>query len=159
VLGQRKIFQRALPGFMHAFIFWGFLVLLTTILEALGSIVSRGWRLPWIGHMTWLHVVQDLFAFMVLVGLGIAVYIRKIQRPDRFKGSHLREADYILLWIFGIIVTLFGIQSTAVALAASCSHVPEASCAVPGGFFISTPLSHLWSSMSPSALDTLNYAF
>jgi Fe-S oxidoreductase len=150
VLGQRKIFQRALPGFMHAFIFWGFLVLLTTILEALGSIVSRGWRLPLIGESAWLHVVQDLFAFLVLVGLAIAVYIRKIQRPDRFKGSHLREADYILIWIFAIIVTLFGIQSTAIAL----GRVDHASA-----FFISNALSNIWSGMSPSALATLNYAF
>jgi Fe-S oxidoreductase len=150
VLGQRKIFQRALPGFMHAFIFWGFLVLLTTILEALGSIVSRGWRLPLIGESAWLHVVQDLFAILVLVGLAIAVYIRKIQRPDRFKGSHLREADYILIWIFAIIVTLFGIQSTAIAL----GGVEHASA-----FFISNGLSNIWSGMSPSALATLNYAF
>ena len=31
VLGQQKLFQRTAPGFMHAFIFWGFLILLTTI--------------------------------------------------------------------------------------------------------------------------------
>jgi len=150
VLGQRKIFQRALPGFMHAFIFWGFLVLLTTIIEALGSIISRGWRLPLIGESAWLHVVQDLFAFLVLVGLAIAVYIRKIQRPDRFKGSHLREADYILLWIFAIILTLFGIQSTAIAL----GGVEHASA-----FFISNQLANIWGGMSPGTLDTLNYAF
>ena len=44
-------------------------------------------------------MIQDVFAALVLVGIGIAFYIRKVQRPDRFKGSHLREADYILLWI------------------------------------------------------------
>src|SRR5919197_3682566 len=32
VLGQRKLFQRPVPGLMHALIFWGFLVLLTTLL-------------------------------------------------------------------------------------------------------------------------------
>ena len=37
VLGQRKLFQRALPGLMHALIFWGFLVLLTTIVEVAGE--------------------------------------------------------------------------------------------------------------------------
>src|SRR5690349_5762656 len=39
VLGQRKLLQRFAPGIMHAFIFWGFLVLLTTILEAMGEVV------------------------------------------------------------------------------------------------------------------------
>ena len=150
VLGQRKLLQRTLPGLMHAFIFWGFLVLLTTILEAIGGIVDRSFRLPLIGETPWLNLVQDLFAGLVLVGLAIAVYIRKVKRPDRFKGSHLREADYILLWIAAIIVTLFGIKSTAIAAGALRN---------PSWAFISHALSHLWSGVSPSALSTVNYAF
>ncbi|MBI4259980.1 MAG: hypothetical protein HY658_05385, partial [Actinobacteria bacterium] len=42
VFGQRKLLQRPGPGLMHAFIFWGFLVLLTTIVEVFGEIVSDG---------------------------------------------------------------------------------------------------------------------
>ena len=34
VLGQRKLLQRLVPGLMHAFIFWGFLVLFPTIVMA-----------------------------------------------------------------------------------------------------------------------------
>ena len=113
VLGQRKLLQRAVPGLMHAFIFWGFLMLLTTIVEAMGQIFSRTFRLPLIGGTTALTVVQDVFAALVLVGVATAFYIRKVQRPDRFDGSHLREADYILLWIAAIILTLFGIKSTS----------------------------------------------
>ncbi|MFL5797206.1 MAG: heterodisulfide reductase-related iron-sulfur binding cluster [Actinomycetota bacterium] len=150
VLGQRKLLQRALPGIMHAFIFWGFLVLLTTILEAIGQIVDRSFRIPLIGETSALNLIQDLFALLVLVGLAIAVYIRKIQRPERFKGSHLREADYILLWIAGIIVTLFGIKSTAVAAGAVRN---------PAWLFVSNPLSHVWGGLGTSALSTLNYAF
>src|SRR5947208_3200582 len=115
VLGQRKLLQRAIPGLMHAFIFWGFLVLLTTIVEAMGAIFSRSFRLPLIGDTPALNLIQDVFAALVLVGVITAFVIRKVQRPDRFKGSHLREADYILLWIAGIIVTLFGIKSTGIA--------------------------------------------
>ena len=46
VLGQRKLFQRALPGLMHACIFWGFLVLLTTIVEAVGQVDRSRLRAP-----------------------------------------------------------------------------------------------------------------
>jgi len=51
VLGQRKLFQKALPGLMHAAIFWGFIVLLPSILEASIAIVDpaanlRGWGAP-----------------------------------------------------------------------------------------------------------------
>src|SRR5262249_51990722 len=35
VLGQRKLLQRLGPGLMHAFIFWGFLILLPTIVIAM----------------------------------------------------------------------------------------------------------------------------
>ena len=35
VLGQRKLLQRALPGVMHALIFWGFIVLFPTIVMAM----------------------------------------------------------------------------------------------------------------------------
>jgi Fe-S oxidoreductase len=119
VLGQRKLLQRTVPGLMHAFIFWGFLVLLTTIVEAIGQIFSRTFRLPLIGGSVGLNVIQDTFAALVLVGVATAFYIRKVQRPDRFAGSHLGEADYILLWITAIILTLFGIKATG---AASTTH-------------------------------------
>ena len=44
---------------MHASIFWGFLVLLTTIVEAIGQIVSRSFRLPFIGNTPTLNLIQD----------------------------------------------------------------------------------------------------
>ena len=152
VLGQRKLLQRALPGIMHAFIFWGFLVLLTTIVEAIGQIVDRSFTLPLIGDTAALNFIQDLFAGLVLVGLAIAVYIRKIQRPDRFKGSHLREADYILIWIALIIVTLFGIKSTAIAIAGGGGGNQD-------WHFISNALTGLWGGLSTTALETVNYSF
>src|SRR5262245_52130394 len=43
VLGQRKLFQRLVPGVIHAAIFWGFLVLFPTILMALLGAVNREW--------------------------------------------------------------------------------------------------------------------
>ena len=46
VLGQRKLLQRAGPGIMHAFIFWGFLILLTTIAEAFGEVFQNTFALP-----------------------------------------------------------------------------------------------------------------
>ncbi len=116
MLGQRKLFQRLLPGLMHALIFWGFLVLLTTILEVGGEIVSPSFELPLVGGTRWLGLVQDLFAAGVLVGLAMAVSIRLIQRPERFIGSHRREAYRILGLIFWIVVTLFAARGARIAL-------------------------------------------
>ena len=41
VLGQRKLLQRLVPGLMHAFIFWGFLVLVPTIVAAAVAAVDE----------------------------------------------------------------------------------------------------------------------
>ena len=121
VLGQRKLFQRALPGTMHALIFWGFLVLLTTILEIAGQLIDPTFELPLIGGAGWLGLIQDLFAAGVFVGISIAIGIRVAQRPERFVGSHRKEAYRILGLIFWIIVTLFLARGARIA----AGYAPE----------------------------------
>ena len=116
VIGQSKLLQRLLPGLMHAAIFWGFLVLLPTILAAMIGIVDEHATLPWLGEQGWYALMVDVFAFLVLVGVITGFVIRKVQRPARFVGSHLGEADVILLWIAGIVVTLFLWHASRIAL-------------------------------------------
>jgi Fe-S oxidoreductase len=122
VLGQRKLLQRLWPGLMHAFIFWGFLVLFPTIFMALAAIVDRedplSTRSPlgWLESQGWYALLVDVFATLVLAGVLAAFAIRKIQRPRRFEGSHLREADLILVLIAGIVTTLLLWHSTVIAL-------------------------------------------
>src|ERR1700759_1035347 len=53
VLGQSKLLQRLGPGLMHAFIFWGFLVLVPTILMAMIAAVDGRTELPWLGGQEW----------------------------------------------------------------------------------------------------------
>jgi Fe-S oxidoreductase len=116
VLGQRKLFQKALPGVMHAFIFWGFLVLFPTIVEAMLAIVDPDRELPIVGSWAFFAFLVDLFATLVIVGVAIAFFIRKVQRPDRFRGSHMGEADRILLTILAIVVTLLLWNASRIAL-------------------------------------------
>ena len=115
-LGQRKLLQRALPGLMHAFIFWGFLVLLPTILMAMIAIVDRDQTIPWLGRQEWFALLVDVFAVLVLVGVVTALVIRKVQRPARFQGSHMGEADLILALIAGIVTTLLLWHASRIAL-------------------------------------------
>ena len=124
VVGQRKLFQRIVPGLMHAAIFWGFVVLLPTIVEAAIAIVDREGHLPLLGDATWFGWIVDLFAVGVLAGVAVAVWIRKVQRPDRFRGSHLEEADRILLMITAIVISLLLWQATRVALGLTDAHGP-----------------------------------
>src|SRR5918999_2239212 len=115
VLGQRKLLQRLGPGLMHAFIFWGFLVLLTTIVEVFGEVFDDRFAIPVIGRTGWLGLVQDVFAVLVFIGVEMAVYFRKFRRDERFKGSHLEEADFILLMILGIVLTLLFLNGVKIA--------------------------------------------
>ncbi len=119
VLGQRKLLQRLGPGLMHAFIFWGFIVLFPTIFMALVAIVDREASLGplgWLESQGWYALLVDLFAVLVLVGVGAALWIRKVQRPRRFDGSHLGEADLILALIAGIVTSLLLWHATLIAL-------------------------------------------
>jgi len=115
-LGQRKLLHRLVPGLMHAFIFWGFIVLLPTILMAMIAIADRGETIPWLGSQGWFALLVDLFCVLVLAGVLTAFAIRKIQRPARFEGSHMGEADLILALIAGIVTTLLLWHASLIAL-------------------------------------------
>jgi Fe-S oxidoreductase len=116
VVGQSKLLQRLLPGVMHAAIFWGFLVLFPTIVIAMIGAVDPHATLPWLGAQGWYALLVDVFALLVLLGVITAFVIRKVQRPKRFVGSHIGEADLILAMIAGIVVTLFLWHSSQIAL-------------------------------------------
>jgi Fe-S oxidoreductase len=116
VVGQSKLLQRLLPGLMHAAIFWGFLVLFPTILIAMIGAVDPRATLPWLGAQGWYALLVDAFALLVLLGVITAFVIRKVQRPKRFVGSHVGEADLILAMIAGIVITLFLWHSSQIAL-------------------------------------------
>jgi Fe-S oxidoreductase len=116
VVGQSKLLQRLLPGLMHAAIFWGFLVLFPTILIAMIGAVDRHATLPWLGAQGWYALLVDVFALLVLAGVITAFVIRKVQRPKRFAGSHIGEADLILAMIAGIVITLFLWHASQISL-------------------------------------------
>ncbi len=108
VVGQRKLLQRLIPGLMHAFIFWAFIVLFPAIFIAMIEIVDPDSAPDW----GWYDALSDVFCVLALIGVATAFYIRKVVRPRRFDGSHLGEADLILLWIAAIVGTLLLLHAT-----------------------------------------------
>jgi Fe-S oxidoreductase len=116
VVGQSKLLQVLVPGLMHAAIFWGFMVLLPTIAIAMIGAVDPHATLPWLGAQGWYALMVDVFALLVLAGVIAAFVIRKVQRPGRFVGSHLGEADLILALIAAIVITLFLWHASQIAL-------------------------------------------
>ena len=111
MLGQRKLLQRLVPGLMHAFIFWGFLVLFPTIVAAAIAAVDKHFEIP----ATWFGDLVDVFVLLVLAGVVTAVVIRTVVRPARFEGSHRGEGYLILGLIAGVVLTLLCWHAAATA--------------------------------------------
>ncbi|WP_187366322.1 (Fe-S)-binding protein [Trebonia kvetii] len=112
VVGQRKLLQWTVPGMAHAATFWGFLVLLLTIIEAYGALFQRDFAIPVIGHWAVVGFIEDLFAVGVLCGISTFTVIRFRENPhkegrrSRFFGSHTRAAWVVLAMIALVIITL-----------------------------------------------------
>ena len=113
--GHSKVLRRAASGVMHLLIFWGFLVLLTTIVQAFGEAFVRGWTLPWIGGVRWFVFFQDLFIALVLAGIAISLYLRLLVRPRRLATQPQVGAYLILGLIGGIMVTLLLSRAASIA--------------------------------------------
>src|SRR6201996_7388977 len=112
VIRQRKLRKWTVPGAAHAATFWGFIVLLLTIIEAYGALFQRTFAIPGIGHWAVIGFLEDLFAVGVLAGIVTFTVIRlrndphKKGRASRFFGSHTRAAWVVLAMIALVIVTL-----------------------------------------------------
>jgi hypothetical protein len=83
---------------------------------ALLGAVDPDWTLPWLGRQGWFFLVVDVFCVLVIVGVVAAFLIRKVQRPERFEGSHLGEADLILGLIALIVTSLLCWHASRIAL-------------------------------------------
>jgi Fe-S oxidoreductase len=112
VIGQRRLLKWTVPGFAHAFTFWGFIILGLTIIEAWGALYDDDFAIPLIGRWGWIGFLEDFFAVAVLCGIvtfGIIRYKQhpvREQRNSRFYGSHNRPAEMILVMIFFVVATL-----------------------------------------------------
>jgi len=112
VLGQRKLLKWTVPGGAHFLTFWGFTILLLTIIESYGDLFSRTFSLPWVGHWPFIGFVEDLVAVGVLAGIITFAVIRLRNDPhregrrSRFYGSHAGAAWLVLGMIFLVVATL-----------------------------------------------------
>jgi Fe-S oxidoreductase len=112
VIGQRRLLAWAVPGIAHAFTFWGFTLLILTIIEAWGDLFSKTFAIPGIGHAAVVGLFEDAFAVAVLLALVTFSVIRlreapkRIARRSRFFGSHTGAAWLVLGMISLVIITL-----------------------------------------------------
>ena len=112
VLGQRKLLKWTLPGVAHVLAFWGFILLMLTLIEGYGALFDRDFAIPLIGHQPWLGFLEDLVAVLVLASVVVFAGIRIVHAPrregrrSRFFGSHLDAAWVVLFMIFNVVWSL-----------------------------------------------------
>ena len=120
VAGQQRLFRVPLPGIAHFFIFWGFLLLSLTILQAmiegLVAFVNPHFTLPILGTFGPLALLQDFFAVFVIIAVLYALYVRVSVDPERYKGSHKSQGVMVLLFIFTIMLSLLVINGIRINL-------------------------------------------
>ncbi len=118
--GQKKLLQWTVPGVAHAMTFWGFTLLMFTILEAYGALFQRDFHVPLIGHTAVLGFLEDFFTVSVLLALIVFTAIRvknspkRENRRSRFFGSHTTAAWLVLGMIALVMISLLGYRAAQV---------------------------------------------
>ena len=102
---QARVIRKPFAGFMHAFLFWGFLVLFM----AAGIDAAHYW-------IHWPHIegnayvvfslIVNIMGFLSLVGIIALAYIRYIQKPERLNDTN-SEDNWMIALILTILVTGF----------------------------------------------------
>jgi Fe-S oxidoreductase len=103
---HRRLLKIHYSGTLHLLIFTGFVALFTAIIQAFGSGLFPGFSLAPVGGNTWIALLQEIFAVVIFVGLGMAVYHRFIIRPARFEGSNRGDATLIYVLVAAVVVSM-----------------------------------------------------
>jgi Fe-S oxidoreductase/nitrate reductase gamma subunit len=140
VLGQGRLLRWPYAGVLHALIFWGFVVLLTAILQAIVEALFVNFHLNTVPASGFIALMQDIFCTAALTGVVLALINRIFIRPARFRGSHKGDALLILAWIATLLVCMELNYATKIAQ----GNPPEALAAWRP---VASALSHLFSGL------------
>ena len=114
VLGQKKLFKDRAPGFMHFFIFWGFVVLTIISIDFLIRGLFPG-TLPFVGPVaSVLATLSDVMTVLVLAAIVMAAIRRWVVRVKRLEPN--LDAAVILTLIAIVVLSDFGIESFSLGL-------------------------------------------
>src|SRR2546427_11289198 len=110
-----RMFRNLYSGTLHLFFCYGFVVVLTALIQAFGEDLYPGFSLALIGGTTWIAFLQGLFGVLVLVGVLMALVNRLIIRPRQFHESNEIDALIILGMIATIMIGMLGQNAAHVA--------------------------------------------
>ena len=123
--GQSKLLREPLAGLLHFFIFWGFVILLTAVGEAVVEGLIPGVTLELLGPLfPPLAILQETIGALVVLSVLAELARWYFVPPRRYFGpevtGHVRlDATLILVLILTIMVSMFGTNAARMALAGS----------------------------------------
>ncbi len=109
-IGQKRLVGRSkerVSGIMHAFIFWGFCILLIRSLNLYGEGFSEGFQLPFLGDqylLGYLYIaLKDIVEGIVLLMVIYAIFRRAVLKPKRMRNTW--EAYFVLIMIGVLMIS------------------------------------------------------
>ncbi len=146
VLGQKKIRRYPLFGLCHAYIMYGFVILLPGVPNmAAERLFNTG--IPFVGNNALYLFVKDLFIILVIVGVIGCLLRRTVRKPEWLKNN--TEAVGLLLLIFTIVLTEALYHGTNQALRSGGGTLwPAPLAGALSGFFFNKPAEVIGTSAS-----------
>jgi Fe-S oxidoreductase/nitrate reductase gamma subunit len=143
---QARVVKKPLAGWMHFFLFWGFVFLFMAAgLDAAHNAI--GWpHLVGFNYiaMSW---IVDVFGFLAMIGIMVLAYIRYVQKPERLNDTNPADGWLILL-VFVILLTGYFIEGLRIAaqiqLSTTMAQIAYERIASPFGWMFAS----LYSGMS-----------
>ena len=108
--GQSKLLREPLAGVLHLLIFWGFVILLASILESIGQGLAPSFSLAFLGVLyVPLLALEDIVGILVVVSVAVSILRRLVAPPERLRVSGHAKADAVLILslILVVMITMF----------------------------------------------------
>jgi len=148
-IGQKRLVGRKkewIAGIMHAFIFWGFCILLIRSLSLYGEGFVKGFQLPIFGNdsiIGYFYIaLKDIMEAIVLFMAAFAIFRRAVLKPERMHNTW--EAYFVLAMIVVLMISdllLDGARHNLIMLHNNPDHLLFFNNSQYGLEFLWTPVS------------------
>lgn len=127
--GQTKILRDPIAGPVHAGIFWGFVILLTAVVESIGEGLIHGFSFAFLGPLyNLIALSSDIIALVVLVAVLVALFRRHVAGPDRLRKldrASQMDATVILCTIALIMLSMFVQNGARIAVGEGAAYASD----------------------------------
>lgn len=116
---QSKLLRDPVAGTLHFLIFWGFVLFIIAVLEAILQGFYSPFNFEFLGPVySLITIVHEIFGVLVIISVLYSLYRRfvlKVERLQVDKSGNL-DAAFILLMIMFVCITMFGQNASGIAI-------------------------------------------